>query len=95
MNIVDKNKKMHPVARYFLNVALAVDQLGNAFWGGDEDETISSRLGKMERREKQGLKRMRLIPRFLKNALNMIDKDHCEEAIEHDEGKNSVFDRGL
>jgi hypothetical protein len=34
------------VKRYIRNVLVAIDQLANALTFGDEDETISSKLGK-------------------------------------------------
>ena len=47
---------LHPIVmkvimifKYFLNVLIGVDQLGNTILGGDPDETISSRLGKMKK----------------------------------------------
>ncbi len=90
---MDKNKKMHPVARYFLNVALAWDQLLNAHAGGDEDETVSSRLGKIQRAHNGEIPWYRPVARFLVWGLDKIDEDHCREAIEEDEGRNAVFDR--
>lgn len=72
------------------NVLIGFDQLGNAVWGGDPDETISSRLGKMERAG-----RLRWGPRVLARMLNRIDPGHCQDAIEHYEGKDATHDRGL
>jgi len=34
------------IKKYLFNVSKAIDQLLNAILGGDEDETISSRVGK-------------------------------------------------
>jgi hypothetical protein len=90
---MDKNKKLHPAARYFLNLALAVDQLGNVLLGGDEDETISSRLGKIERHHGGKIPKRRIFSRAVSWGLDKIDPGHCREAIEEDEGKNAVFDR--
>ena len=88
---MDKNKKMHPVGRYFLNQALAIDQLINVMGGGDPDETVSSRVGKIARKHNGDIPWYRPLPRFLNWALDKIDKDHCKEAIEEDEGKNAVI----
>jgi hypothetical protein len=72
---------MHPIAKYFWNILLAVDQLGNAVGGGDPDETISSRAAKAQRRGKRwGC--------VLCNWLHKIDPNHCEKSIEHDEGSD-------
>jgi hypothetical protein len=34
------------MVRYFWNLLIAVDQLFNTVFGGDPDETLSSRMGK-------------------------------------------------
>jgi hypothetical protein len=82
--------------RWGLNIALGFDQLGNTIWGGCPDETISSRLGRIK--EKNGGKIPWYRPaRYLAWALDKIQKDHCENAIEHDEEQEieneSVFDK--
>ena len=71
--------------RYVKNVLIAVDQLGNALWGGEADETISSRLGRQKAAAKNGSYRMRPVPRLLYSILGRIDTNHCPDAIEHDE----------
>lgn len=73
------------VGRYVKNVLIALDQLGNTLWGGEADETVSSRLGRQKRASDAGGYRMRLIPRIGYWLLGTVDKDHCDEAIEHDE----------
>jgi hypothetical protein len=70
--------------RYFYNILIGVDQLVNAILGGDPDETISSRIGK---RAREGYK----ISIFLSKFLDIFDKNHAEDAIEEDEGKNAMF----
>jgi hypothetical protein len=84
--LIDRFKNPRTVAgKWLLNVFLACDQMINALRGGDPDETISSDLGKDEiygtlnRRENR-------LARFL----NRIDKNHCQNAIEQDEGKDSL-----
>ena len=69
--------------KYVINILLGVDQFFNTILGGDPDETISSRAGKREGRH--------IIPTALCWLLNLIDKDHCRDAIEHDEGKDSTY----
>jgi len=73
------------IGRYFYNLAYSLDQLGNTIAAGDPDETISSRLGKMARSGK-----LRPLPRLLVWALDRLDRDHCIEAIETDEGGRAV-----
>lgn len=61
-------------------LAVSYDQLANTAFGGDEDETISSRAGKAAREGKWWACRLcRLLDRF--------DPNHCENNIEQDEGK--------
>ena len=65
--------------RRFWRVMLAHDQAANAAFGGSEDETISSRAGRAARRgDRWGC--------VLCKLLDKIDPDHCEGAIEPDEG---------
>jgi hypothetical protein len=68
------------VGRYIQNVGIALSQLLNVIFGGDEDERLSSRAGKDARR---GRKLACIFCRFL----DLFDPDHCEKAIERDEGK--------
>ena len=69
-----------PILSYFRRLFVAVDQLINAILGGNEDETISSRVGKDARRGKP-------FACVLCRALHWIDPFHCEKAIERDRGK--------
>jgi hypothetical protein len=57
-----------------MHIAIAFDQLMNAATGGSEDETISSRAGKL-RLEGRGWACV------LCRALDGLDKDHCENSI--------------
>jgi hypothetical protein len=96
-----KSKAVNPVARYSANVIIAMDQLGNALWGGSPDETISSRLGRIERHYggRQNIPWYRGGARVLNWALDKIQKDHCVRAVEEDEmqqiRQESVFDGGI
>lgn len=70
--------------KWIYNILIGIDQLINAIFGGDPDETISSRLGKnMHRR---GWTRL---ANFV-DHLFFWQENHCFGAIEHDEGKNQV-----
>jgi hypothetical protein len=66
--------------RYVWNLLIAVDQLLNAMLGGDPDETISSRVGKMAMKGSR-------IGKIACRVLNFFDKGHCEKSIEYDEGR--------
>lgn len=60
-------------------IAVGFDQLANAAFGGDVDETISSRAYKASRRRKRwGC--------ILCRLLDTIDPDHCRRSVELDEG---------
>lgn len=64
---------------YFLNLLIALDQLGNAIVAGDPDETISSRAGKAQRAGRRwGC--------ILCRMLDWFERDHCAKSIEPDEG---------
>ena len=71
--------------KYFWNLLIAVDQLVNTIFGGDPDETISSRLGKEVVRHPNN--------KFASTLcwfLSKIDPDHCKKSIEDDEGDDEV-----
>lgn len=78
---------MNKVGRYCLNVLLGIDQLGNTIWGGSPDETISSRIGRLEVKYggRDKFPWYRSWARFLNWALDKIEHDHCKKAIEYDE----------
>lgn len=56
-------------------IALGHDQLANAAFGGDEDETISSRAGKAAKAGKRWAC-------VLCRLLDKLDPGHCEKNIE-------------
>lgn len=65
--------------RWFWNVLIAIDQFFNAIFGGDPDETISSRAGKQVKNSRFAY--------YLCRALHRIDPEHCQKSIEPDEGE--------
>jgi len=67
--------------KYFLNLLISVDQLINTIFGGYPDETISSRIGK------HVFKNDSWLCDILSKLLNLVDKNHCVDAIEKDEGE--------
>jgi hypothetical protein len=69
-----------PILSYFRRVFVAADQLANALTGGDEDETVSSRAAKDRNRG-------RIVGCVLCRILDWFDPNHCDKAIERDEGK--------
>lgn len=69
-----------PILSYFRRLFVAVDQLVNVVFGGDPDETVSSRIGKDARRGRK-------FACVLCKILDLFEKDHCEKSIERDRGK--------
>lgn len=73
---------------YFWNILISIDQLANTLLGGDPDETISSRLAKLNRKgNKVGVIGCKILDKF--------DKGHCERVIELDEGNDNPRRRAL
>jgi len=77
--------------RYVVNVFISLDQFLNVLLGGDPDETISSRIGKLKRDNGGRLPRWRILTRTTDRCLEFFDKDHTIEAIEEDEGNDAVY----
>ena len=74
------------VAQYILNNLYSFDQMVNTLLGGDPDETISSRLGKMMIRREANV-----FAKLICWFLDIIDPGHCVDSIESDEGKRQVI----
>jgi len=64
-----------PHGRRAWTLAISYDQLINAATGGHEDETISSRAGREQRKGKRWA-------RLLCRLLDALDPGHCERSIE-------------
>lgn len=69
------------VGTYVWNLLLSIDQFFNTVAGGDPDETISSRAGKVENSN--------VFAKYLCKFLSIFEKDHCKKSIELDEGKKT------
>ncbi|MBE3122215.1 MAG: hypothetical protein IMZ53_09570 [Thermoplasmata archaeon] len=76
---------MKKISRYLLNVAIGFDQLGNTLWGGQPDETISSRIGRIKKANGGKIPWNRPVIRIIDAGLEKIDKGHSIDAIEVDE----------
>jgi len=61
------------IGKYLLNILISIDQLGNTFAGGDPDETISSRLGKMKRKHGGSIPWRRPLSKIIDMGLDKID----------------------
>ena len=84
---------MSKLGKYCLNFLISIDQFGNVLVGGDPDETISSRLGKLKRRYGGKIPWKRPLSKIIDWGLNKIDPGHSTDAIENDEGKNAILDK--
>jgi len=79
--------------RWIMNVLISLDQLGNSIIWGDPDETISSRLGRVEQKFGGAIPWTRPVAKFTAWWLNRIDKDHCRDAIEGHHGSDGLIDK--
>jgi hypothetical protein len=70
------------IGQYFYNILISIDQLVNVLMFGDPDETISSRTGRLW----SGSWFEKLI-----NIIFHFQPDHCENAIEEDEGSKDLL----
>jgi hypothetical protein len=61
------------VKQYLVNNFLAIDRAVNAMAGGDSRETISSRIGRYQS--------MNWLAKFVCKCLDMLDPDHCTNAV--------------
>jgi hypothetical protein len=69
------------IKHYIWNLLIAIDQLINTIFGGDPDETISSRLGKNRNRNS--------FTRFISDFLDLFEWKHVEKSVEEDEGDDN------
>jgi hypothetical protein len=81
------------MGKWLLNILISVDQLGNTILGGDPDETISSRLGKLKVRHGGNIPWYRPVSKIVAWGLDKIDPNHSIDAIEYDEGENAILDK--
>jgi len=79
------------MTRYIWNILVAVDQLANTLFGGDPDETISSRLGKWTRSGKNKRGNKKVLFKIANFVVELFEKDHFAKSIEEDEGKKEVW----
>jgi len=81
------------IGKWLLNILISIDQLGNTIAGGDPDETISSRLGKMKIKHGGKIPWYRPLSKVVDWGLDKIDPNHSIDAIEKDEGKDAIVDK--
>jgi len=81
------------IGKWLLNILISIDQLGNTITGGDPDETISSRLGKMKVKHGGRIPWYRPLSKVVDFGLDKIEPNHSIDAIEKDEGKDAIVDK--
>lgn len=73
--------RLKDARKYAVNQLIAWDQLANTIFGGDPDNTISSRC--WLNRDKPGWRQLRFV-------LDWIDPNHCQKSFEKDEGEDAI-----
>jgi hypothetical protein len=83
---------MNKIKKYFWNILISFDQFVNTIFGGDPDETISSRMGKWARNDENSRGLKKPIYEIANFIVNLFEKDHFKKSIEEDEGSNGTID---
>ena len=78
------------IKKYITNILISLDQTGNALCGGDPDETFSSHIGKVKKALGGRIGWERPVLKILDFILDRIDRNHSVDAIEEDEGGDSL-----
>ena len=78
--------------QYIFNLLIAFDQGVNTIFGGDPDETISSRMGKWAQNGENNHGLRQPIYKIANFIVNLFQKDHFKKSIETDEGRNETID---
>ena len=77
--------------KWLENILLSIDQLGNAFAGGDRDETISSRLGKIKRAHGGAIPWKHPLAKIIDFGLERVDPGHSLDSIDDTEGDDAII----
>jgi len=77
---------------YLYNIIIAVSQLVNAALGGQPDETLSSRMGRVKRSHGGSFPSHMKLARFLDWFLDKIDKDHFWTSIKEPTRERELWD---
>ena len=80
------------LVKYFWNLLIALDQFVNTIFGGDPDETISSRMGKWARNGENNRGIKKPLYWIANLVVERFEKNHFVQSIEEDEGKNEILD---
>jgi len=77
--------------RYLKSIILAFDQFANALAGGDRDETISSRLGKIKRAHEGSIPWKHPLAKVIDWGLEKVDPGHSLDSIDDTEGADAII----
>ena len=80
------------MGKWIFNILVSIDQLGNTICGGDPDETISSRLGKIKVKNGGVIPWSKPLAKTIDYFLDQVDENHSIDSIEKDEGKNALYE---
>jgi hypothetical protein len=70
------------IRRYLYGVLIGIDQFGNTLAGGNPDETISSRLGRLKLGHGGRLPWHHPLARLIDSGLEVVDRHHSMESID-------------
>jgi len=82
----------YAIAQYLFNVWIAIDQFANVMSGGDPDETISSRLGRIKKANHGRIPWTRPVAHITDALLEWIDPGHSIHSIEDGHGGSGIVD---
>jgi len=80
------------LCKYCWNILIAIDQLVNTVFGGDPDETLSSRMGKWARTHKNQKGTRKQIYKTVNWIVELFEKEHFKKSIEEDEGDRRIIE---
>lgn len=76
---------------YGINLMYSFDQHVNTLFGGDPDETISSRIGKWARDKNNNKGLRKPVYKVVNFIVELFEKDHFKKSIEEDEGDKKTL----
>lgn len=77
---------------YIKNILISIDQFINTIFGGDPDETISSRLGKWHQTGLNTTGIRKIVYKIVNFIVELFEQDHFKKSIEEDEGNRKIID---
>ena len=80
------------ISTYLWNLLIALDQSINTVFGGDPDETLSSRMGKWAKNGENNRGLRKPIYWISNFVVELFQKDHFQKSVEEDEGSRKTLD---